>query len=149
MAGEVKIGLKSKLYIDAAGVGEGTWQEAGKVGDVGVNQTRNEVEIKERDQEEVGIVVAHKVRELTIQLTRRPGNAVYEAFRTAYENGTYIGVAAMESGIDVVGTKGYQADMHVTQFNDNQAIESGVNDVTLKRAADSPTPPALVTVVED
>ena len=149
MAGEIRIGGKSKLYIDAAGVGEGTWALVNRVGDVALNSSRRTVEVNERAEDETAVLVSKKTRTLTLNLTRRPGNAQYEAIRTAFETGQFIGVAVMESGIDVVGTKGYQADMNVTEFNDDQAIDGAVVPVTLMRAAESDTPPAMVTVVDD
>lgn len=147
VAGKIVLGEKCKLYLDELGVGEGTWAEVDRVGDVSLSQSHNEVEINERAIDEVGVVLGKKNRELTFQLTRRPGNEIYDAFLLAFRTKAIVGMAVMSHGILLGGAQGYQADMYVTKFDDNQATGGAIVDVALKRAADSDTAPADVTVV--
>jgi hypothetical protein len=140
-------GKLCKAYVDVDGsIATPTWVEAGKIQGLTKTEGRNVVEIAERAEDEVLVLLSHKTREISFELTRRPGNAVYDAIEDAFEAGTKIGVAIMSGGIAVVGSRGYQAEVYVTQFDDDQGHESSTRAVTLRPAADYTTAPAHVEI---
>jgi hypothetical protein len=55
-------------------------------------------------------------------------------------------VAVMTGAIATAGSNGYQAEVYVTQFDDDQGHESTTRAVTLRPAADYVTAPAFVEI---
>lgn len=148
--GGAVIGKNCKLYIVADGdlSGTPTWAESGKVQGVNSNSSYNLAEIEERDQDDVLVLPGHRTREVTFQLTFRPGDTIFDAIQDAYEDATKIGVAVMSGAIDDVGQRGYQAEVYVTQFDHDQSNTASSVAVTLRPAADYTTAPAFVEISE-
>lgn len=144
--GRVVPGKKLKLYIDPDGVGESSWAEASKIGNVKRNGSWSEGEVAERDSKYTGVVLGHLTEEITVELTRRPGNTVYDAIMAAMAAGTYIGVAIADGPIATAGTKAFEADMNVLSRDDDQGHTGTTISISLKLAAESPTAPAEVVV---
>lgn len=147
LTGAALLGRLHKLYIEpTADLALPTWAEYGKI--QGANRTgqRDVSEVKERDLEDTTVLLGHKNREISLPITRRPGNTEYDALEDAFENGTKIGIAMMTGTITSSGERGYQAEMYVTGFDDDQAHESNAVQVSLRPAADYVTAPAFVEI---
>lgn len=147
LTGAAKIGRLHKLYVEpSADLALPTWEEYGKI--QGANRTgqRDVAEVKERDLEDTTVLLGHKNREITLPVTRRPGNTQYDYLEDAFENGTKIGIAMMTGEIATSGERGYQAEMYVTGFDDDQAHDSTSVQVTLRPAADYTTAPDFVEI---
>lgn len=146
-AGAAINGRVQKLYIDVDGdIATPTWVEYGKIQGASLNGPRDVSEIKERDVEETTVLLGHKNRELSLSVTRRPGHTTYDVLQDAYETGSKVGVALMTGTITEVGQRGYQAEMKVTGWDDDQAHDNSAISVTLRPAADFVTPPAFVEI---
>lgn len=147
LTGKPKIGKLKKFYIDVDGdIAAPTWVEVGTIQGLTKNSGRNVAELEERGEEEVLVMLGHKTREVTFQLTCRPGSTTYDAIEDAFENGTKIGIAAMTGPIATVGERGYQAEVYVTQFDDDQGHTNSAIAVTVRAAADYDTAPAHVEI---
>lgn len=149
MAGEARIGRLHKLYVDADGAIDGNnavWVEYGKIQGASRTGQRDVAEVKERDEEDTLVMLGHKNREISLTVTKRPGNNTYDLLQTAFEDGSKIGIAMMTGNINNSGEQGYQAEMYVTGFDDPEENDSTMNNVTLRPAADYATAPDFVEV---
>ena len=147
LSGGALIGRLHKIYIELdADLATPTWGLYGKIQGGNRSGNRDVSEIKERDLDDTTVLLGHKNREITIPITRRPGNAQYDALEEAFENGTKIGIAMMTGLIATVGERGYQAEMYVTNWDDDQAHDSSTIQVTLRPAADYVTAPDFVEI---
>lgn len=147
MLGAARIGRLHKLYIEAtANLATPTWVEFGKI--QGGNRTgqRDVSEVKERDEEDTLVMLGHRNREITLTITKRPGNTEYDVLETASESGAKVGIAMMTGDITTTGERGYQAEMYVTGWDDDQAHDSTVINATLRPAADYTTAPDFVEI---
>lgn len=142
LTGAPVIGKACKLYYDADGdIATPTWVEIGKVQNVDVDWSRDEAEIKERDQDEATVMLGHKVRSITVEITRRPDNAVYDAIEAAAEAGTKIGLAAYTGAIATAGNRGWAGEVFVTAATDPQAHTGSTRTFTFRPAASYVTAP--------
>ena len=147
VTGKPTLGKNRKFYIDVDGaIATPTWTLAGKIQGLQLSGPHNVAEIEEREEEEVLVLLAHKKRTLSLQLTHRPGNTIYDAIQDAYENQTKIGVAIMSGPIANSGERGYQAEMYVEDFDDDQGHTNTAVAVTLRPAADYATAPTFVEI---
>ncbi|MFV0445671.1 MAG: hypothetical protein ACK5Q5_18980 [Planctomycetaceae bacterium] len=145
--GKAIIGKLCKAYIDVDGdIAGPTWVEAPKIQGLSKTSSRNLAEIAERGEDDVLVLPSHINREISFELTRRPGDTVYDTLENAFEDGTKVGVAIMTGGIAVSGSRGYQAEVYVTQFDDDQGHEGTTVSVTVRPAADYTTAPAHVAI---
>jgi len=147
MPGEARIGRLHKFYIDADGdIATPTWVLYGKI--QGANRTggRDVAEVKERDLEDTLVMLGHKNREITLTITKRPGDTNFDLLQAAFESGSKIGIAMMTGLIATVGEQGYQAEMYVTNFETPEEHDSTANTVTLRPCADYVTPPEFVEI---
>lgn len=145
--GSARLGRTRKLYIDADGdIAIPTWVEAGKIQGLTHNRSRNVAEIEERDEDDVLVLPANLNREISFDLTFRPGNTTYDTIEAAFEAGTKIGVAVMSGDIAASGERGIQAEVYVTQFNTDEAHTSSAVAVTVRPAGDYATAPAFVEI---
>lgn len=148
VTGKPKLGKARKLYIDVDGdIASPTWVEAGKIQGLSKSYSHNVAEIEERDEEEALVLLGHKVREITFELTVRPGNAVYDAIEDAFENQTKLGAAIFSGAIATSGERGYQAEVYVTNWDDDEAHTNSTVSITIRPAADYVTAPAFVETV--
>ena len=146
--GKPRQGRLQKAYYDADGdIATPMWIELGKIQGGGKTSQRDVSEIKERDLDETLVLLGHKSRELTLQLTRRPGQADFNALQDAYENGTKIGFAMVTGDITDSGQRGWQGEVYVTGWDDDQSHDGTVISVTIRLAADYDTAPDVVEVV--
>lgn len=147
LTGKPKIGKLKKFYIDVDGsIASPTWVLVGTIQGLSKNSSRAVAELEERGEDEVLVMIGHKTNEVTFQLSCRPGQTIYDAIETAYQNGTKIGIAVMTGVITDVDERGYQAEVYVTQFDDDQAHTSSAISVTVRAAADYTTAPAHVEI---
>lgn len=148
VTGKPTIGKARKFYVDVDGsIAVPTWVLAGKIQGLSMNSSHNVAEIEERGESDVLVLPGHKTREISLQLTHRPGDATFDAIQDAYENQTKLGVAVMSGLITNVGERGYQAEVYVTQFDDDQGHTNSAIAVTLRPAADYVTAPAFVEIL--
>lgn len=147
MPGEAKIGRLHKFYVDADGdIAIPTWVEYGEIQGASRTGQRDVAEVKERGIDETLVMLGHKNREISLPITKRPGNANFDILQTAYEDGSKVGVAMMTGEITTVGEQGYQAEMYVTGFDDDQAHDATMAQVTLRPCADYTTAPDFVEI---
>jgi len=140
------LGKNCRLYHSSAVLSSASWTEVGKIQGLNKTQGKDVAEIKERGLNETVVLPGHVTREVSFQLTRRPGNTQYDAIADAFENGTKICLAVMTGTITEEGQRGYQAMWHVTQFDDDQAHDSTAVNVTIRPAADYGSGDAPVAV---
>lgn len=152
-AGAPQIGKNCRAYYSTAVLATPTWVHAGKL--QGLNKTggRDVAEVKERDLDETTVLRGHKNREISFQLTRRPGNTFYDLCRKAFEaeDGTddaILIMAIMNGPMTTPGVDGYQAEFVVTQFDDDQAHDSTSVAVTIRPTANYTTAPSAIVVEE-
>ena len=147
MSGEVKIGRLHKLYVDADGdIAVPTWVEYGEIQGGSRTGQRDVSEIKERAFDETLVMLGHKNREISLTATKRPGNTNFDLLQAAFESGAKVGIAMMTGPIATSGEQGYQAEMYVTGFDDDQANDATTVAVTLRPAADYVTAPDFVEI---
>lgn len=147
MSGEARIGRLHKLYLDADGdIASPMWVEYGKIQGGSRSGSRDVSEIKERDLDETTVMLGHKSREISLTITKRPGDTNYDILEAAWETGVKVGVAMMTGPIATVGERGFQAECYVTAWDDDQANDSTTIAVTLRPCADYVTAPAFVEI---
>lgn len=147
MAGEARIGRLHKLYVDADGdIAVPTWVEYGEIQGGGRSDQRDLAEVKERGLDETTVMLGHKSREVSLTLTKRPGNTNFDLLQAAFDTGAKVGIAMMTGAIATSGEQGFQAEMYVTAFNDDQANDSTTVSATLRPCADYVTPPDFVQI---
>lgn len=148
VTGKPKIGKARKLYIDVDGdIAIPTWDEAGKIQGLTKSFSKNLAEIEERGEDDVLVMPGHNPREISFELTVRPGDAIYDALETAFETNAKVGAAIMSGDITNSGERGYQAEVYVTGWSDDEAHTNTAVSVTVRPAADYDTPPAFVEIV--
>jgi hypothetical protein len=140
-------GLECALYLDPAGVDQGTWTQYEDVGDVNVAHAWNQSQRKIRKHTHERTTLGQGVLEVTFTATYRAGDAGFEMLRDAHINKTVIGVAVMSGPIATVGSEGWQLDAVVSDFPESQALEEDMSfDVTLKPASQATDDPARVEI---
>lgn len=149
LTGDVKIGRLHKLYIEpSADLALPSWVEYGKI--QGANKTgqKDRSEIKERDLAITTEISGHRKDEITLTLTKRPGNTEYDALEDAAQGDNIkIGIALMTGDIATPGERGFQAEMIVVGWDDDQAHDNSTVQVTLAPSANYVTAPAFVETV--
>jgi len=144
---QARIGRLHKFYIDADGdIATPTWVEYGEIQSGSRSSQRKVAEVEERGIDETTVMLGHKGREISLTVTKRPGNTNYDLLQTAYEDGGKVGVAMMTGPIATSGEQGYQAEMYVTGFDADESNESTSAAVTLRPCADYTTAPDLVEI---
>lgn len=147
VTGTPRIGKARKCYLDIDGdIASPTWVELGKIQGLSKNYGRNLAELEERDVDDVTVMPGHMNREVTIELTHRPGNTSFDAIQDAHEAGSKIGLAIMSGVITNAGEVGYQAEFYVTGWDDDEAHTNSTVSVTVRPAADFTTAPAFVQI---
>lgn len=116
-AGDVQIGLDGKFYYGTAGSQAST--EATNMEDVTVNLSSTEVDITRRGSTWEVTKTILLSGEVTGTLQKRESDAFMATVESAYLNKTRIAIYA-KSG---TSGKGLDADVYVTQMNDNQPLK--------------------------
>ena len=148
MAG-YKTGLDCYLYYATAGIGgTPTWVEVPIVQEPSLDLSSDEGEVADRASIFKRYVKGQLDAPLTIRMSRKVGNAVYQDFRDAYLSRTTILGIGMASGeIDTVGEEVFMGDFIVTGFPITESIaEANSIEVTLKLAANSDNAPSFADV---
>lgn len=144
---EIVTGLLAKAYIDPSGVGGSTWTEVKILGDVQLPSSHNTGKVKERGSGFEKTVLGQKVNQATFTLTRRVGNANWEAIRDAYLNKTLLGFAFMTGPIATSGSEGWQFDGVIVDFPIAEPLEEASTvDVVVEPAAESTVEPSYVEI---
>lgn len=146
-SGKIVLGKDAVAYIAPDITSEEGWDDVtfaplGKLQGLNKTQGKDVAEIKERDINETTVLTGHFNREISLQLSRRPGNTQYERFAGAFEAGTPVPMAISSGPLTVPGHRGIMAEMEVTQFDDDQAHESTVIAVTLRPSGNYTLAPA-------
>ena len=149
LTGAAKIGRLHKLYVEPSAdlATLPTWEEYGKI--QGANRTgparrgRGEGTRSRRHDRPVG---AQEPRDYAARHPPSRQCTQYDYLEDAFENGTKIGIAMMTGEIATSGERGYQAEMYVTGFDDDQAHDSTSVQATLRPAADYTTAPDFVEI---
>lgn len=140
-------GRLCKLYLDVDGsIASPTWVELGKVQGAAKTSQRDLAEVKERVFDETTVLLGHNTKEFTVQLTRRPADTNYDTIEDAHESGAKVGIALMTGTITEVGQRGFQGEVYITGFDDDQSHDSTTVNVTFRPAADYTTAPAIVEI---
>lgn len=119
-----QLGQTFKLYVDTAGVGNGTWALVGDVELVEEDPQKNTGVVKNRDfgyEVEIG---GQKTFRGVLRLTYNPGDTNLEALRDAYLDDSPIGIAIMNGAIATIGSEGWQLDALVKTFPRTQEIDN-------------------------
>lgn len=115
--GDVQIGLDGKFYYGTAGSTAST--EATNIEDVTVNLSSTDVDITRRGSTwEVSKTILLS-GEVTATLQKREGDAFMATVEAAYLAKTRIAIYAKSA----TSGKGLDADVYVTQMNDNQPLK--------------------------
>lgn len=147
MGGEARIGRLHKMYVDADGdIATPTWVEYGEIQGANRTQQRDVAEVKERGLDETTVMLGHKNREISLTLTKRPGNTNFDILQTAYEDGNKVGIAMMTGPIATSGEQGWQGECYVTGFDAPEENDSTTVAATLRPCADYVTAPDLVEI---
>lgn len=146
--GSALLGRVHKLFVDPAGdLTTPTWTEYGKIQGASRSGGKDVAEIKERDLIDTTVLPGHRNTEITLPITRRPGDTEYDALEDAFHNDAKISIALMTGEVATIGERGYQAEMYVTQWDDDQAHDGTAVQVTLRPAADYVVAPDFIEVV--
>ena len=107
MAGEARIGRLHEIHVDADGdIAAPTWVEYGEIQGASRSGQRDVAEVKERSVEETLVMLGHQNRELSLTITKRPGNVNFDILQTAFETGAKVGIAMMTGPIATIGEQG-------------------------------------------
>ncbi|WP_437230401.1 hypothetical protein SH661x_001948 [Planctomicrobium sp. SH661] len=152
-AGAPQLGKNCRAYYSLAPLAAPTWVHGGKIQGLSKTQGRDVAEVKERDLNETTVLRGHMTREVSMTLTRRPGDTFYDLILAAAEaedgSGDEIVVLALMNGpITTAGVDGYMAEFVVTQLDDDQAHDSTSLSVTLRPSANYTTAPMAVVIEE-
>lgn len=138
-------GRKSKMYIDVAGAGQGTWSEVKPVGDVDMPDARDEIAIDTRESEFTKYETGQRKVEINFNLTTKNEEAMFEALILAYENDDVIGIANYIGDMADVGARGMQMDAKIMSMPKTIPLNGHANSqVVLKPAYSSTFEPQMV-----
>lgn len=131
------LGMNAGLYQGATGATDpATMTEVDNVRDVTVNMEAGEADITTRGNSGWR-ATAPTLRECTVefQMVWRPGDAVFEAIKTAFLTAATVALAILDQKVTVTGAEGPLGDFSITGFSRNEALEEAiVADVTAKLA---------------
>lgn len=146
--GAPQIGKVRKFYYDADGsIASPTWVPVGKMSGGDHSSQHEKVEIKERDNNFTTYMLGHTDVPIQVELTVRPGNAVYEALYDAHIAKTKIGVAMMTGDLTVGDHFGIQAEVRIDSWQEPQGNTDVNATLGISLAADYTTAPAIVKTV--
>ncbi len=149
LEGKALLGRLHRFYIEpTADLETPVWEEYGKLQGANRGGARDVSEIKERDLIDTTVLLGHRNTEISLTITRRPGNDQFDALEAAAnaDPPQKVGIAMMTGDITEPGERGFMAEMYVTQWDDDQAHDSNAIAVTLRPAADYDTAPEFVEI---
>jgi hypothetical protein len=143
----IKLGMEAKLYYDPAGVGGGTWNELTNVKDVTLNLEAGEADVTTRGNAGWRATVSTlRDGSIEFEMVWDTADAGFTAIKDAYFSNTPIGFAVMDGDIITPGSQGLQADMAITNFSRNEALEEAIMVSVTAKPTYSATAPAWVTI---
>jgi len=128
------LGMNAKIYQGAAGADLLTVTEMSNVKDVTLNLEAGEADITTRGNQGWR-ATAPTLRECTVEFEMlcSPGEAGFEAIKTAFLSGGSIRLAVLTGEKTTSGTEGPLGDFSITNFSRNEPLEEGVTvSVTAK-----------------
>ena len=131
------LGMNAGLYQGAAGATDpATMTEVDNVRDVTLNLEAGEADITTRGNSGWR-ATAPTLRECSVefQMVWRPGDAVFDAIKTAFLASGTVVLAVLDQKVAVSGAQGPLGDFAITNFSRNESLEEAiVADVTAKLA---------------
>ncbi len=141
-----KLGLDCKLYYSTDGnedpIVPGNWTELTNVKDVTLTLERGEADVTTRANAGWrATAAALKDGSIEFEMIWDTEDAGFTALQEAWNNGTTIGILALDGGVAVSGSQGLVADMNVINFSRNEPLEEAVTvSVSLKPGYSSEAP---------
>lgn len=140
-------GQETKTYVDAAGVGQGTWSEVLALGDVDNPDSFNTNPQNTKESEAETVVLGDRVTQIGFTMNMKLTDPVFTILNTAFNSKAVIGVAHMLGDIATVGTQGMQFDGKITQFNKSYPKQNHVQvAVIIQPAYEGDIKPSWVTI---
>jgi len=131
------LGMNAGLYQGAAGeTSPSGMTEVDNVRDVTLNMEAGEADITTRGNSGWR-ATAPTLRECTVefQMVWRPGDAVFDAIKTAFLTAGTVALAVLDQKVGISGAQGPLGDFAITNFSRNESLEEAiVADVTAKLA---------------
>lgn len=142
MAKTFLLGMEAKLYFGTASETPATLNpsamtELGNVTDVTLNMEAGEADVTTRANSGWR-ATAPTLRECTLEFEMlwKPGDAGFEAIKTAYLSSDEIAFAALTEPHATVGSEGPVGNFSITNFSRSEALEEGIKvSVTAKLSA--------------
>jgi hypothetical protein len=129
------LGMNAGLYQGAAGATDpATMTEVDNVRDVTLTLEAGAADITTRGNSGWR-ATAPTLRECTVefQMVWRPGDAVFDAVKSAFLTAGTVALAALDQKVAVTGAQGPLGDFAITNFSRNESLEEAiVADVTAK-----------------
>ncbi len=128
------LGMNAKIYQGAAGADLATVTEMSNVKDVTLTLEAGEADVTTRGNQGWR-ATAPTLRECTVEfeMLYKPGEAGFEAIKTAFLSNGSICLAVLTGAKDASGTEGPLGDFSITNFSRNEPLEEGVTvSVTAK-----------------
>ena len=131
------LGMNAGLYQGTAGETDPTvMTEVDNVRDVTLSLEAGEADITTRGNSGWR-ATAPTLRECSVefQMVWKPGDAVFDAVKTAYLTSGTVALAVLDQKVAVSGAQGPLGDFAITNFSRNESLEEAiVADVTAKLA---------------
>jgi hypothetical protein len=142
MAKSFLLGMEAKLYFGAASdtpatLNPSSLTELGNVTDVTLNMEAGEADVTTRANSGWR-ATAPTLRECTLEfeMVWKPGDAGFEAIKTAYLGSDEIAFAALTEAHAVAGSEGPVGNFSITNFSRSEPLEEGIKvSVTAKLSA--------------
>ncbi len=130
------LGMNAKIYQGAAGAALSALDEMGNVRDVTLTLEAGEADVTTRANQGWR-ATAPTLRECTaeFEMLWQPGDAGFEAVKTAFLSAGTIRLAVLTGARDASGAEGPLGDFSITNFSRSEPLEEGVTvSVTAKLA---------------
>ena len=130
------LGKDAKIYQGTAGAVLGALTEMSNVRDVTLNLEAGEADVTTRANGGWR-ATAPTLRECTaeFEMVWKPGDAGFDAVKTAFLTGGPIELAILDQARETVGAQGPKGSFSITSFSRNEALEEAITvSVTAKLA---------------
>lgn len=141
-------GLDCKLYYNSGSYASPVWHEVTIARDVTLTRTKGEADVSNRGS-------SFKKRKATLidagvttEFVWDTDNPQFQAFQTAFDNGTAIECLVLDGPFNVAGSQGLRADMDVFKFDRTEPLEGAVMaSIELKPTYETTAEPSWFTAV--
>ncbi len=143
------LGFDAKIYIDeSAGYAGPDWTEITNVKDVTLNLEAADADVSTRGSGGWRATVPTlKDASVDFQMVWDTSDANFTLLKTAFLTNTSVNMAVMDGPIATTGTQGFVAQMIVSKFTRNEALEEALTvDVTVKPTYYPGDPPQWLVV---